>query len=274
LDHMTVTRPNAATVGLLLSGGLDSGILLGQLLKDGRRVQPFYVRCGLVWEEAELRAVRAILSAVPELGRSPANGPQPDSPLKKPESASLGATAGRASSGTLLQTPALEPLVVLEMPLGDVYGNHWSVSGRDTPGADSADDAVYLPGRNAILTLKPALWCVLHGVEELALAILASNPFADATDRFFRDFATAIEEATQSRLRFTRPLSQLAKKDVMELGRGFPLELTFSCIAPVDGLHCGQCNKCAERQQAFRSIGAGDPTQYASCETNTVGGRG
>ena len=61
---MTATRSNAATVGLLLSGGLDSSVLLGQLVAGGRRVQPFYVRCGLVWEEAELRAVRAILEAV------------------------------------------------------------------------------------------------------------------------------------------------------------------------------------------------------------------
>ena len=74
------------------------------------------------------------------------------------------------------------------MPLGDLYGNHWSTSGRNAPDAASPDDAVYLPGRNALLTLKPALWCVLHGIEELALAVLASNPFADATDRFFRRF--------------------------------------------------------------------------------------
>ena len=61
---MTATSSNAATVGLLLSGGLDSSVLLGQLVAGGRRVQPFYVRCGLVWEEAELRAVRAILEAL------------------------------------------------------------------------------------------------------------------------------------------------------------------------------------------------------------------
>jgi len=40
--------------------------------------------------------------------------------------------------------------------------------------------------------------------------------------------------------------------------------LTFSCIAPVDGLHCGRCNKCAERAAAFRLTGTDDPTPYAS----------
>jgi 7-cyano-7-deazaguanine synthase len=50
----------------------------------------------------------------------------------------------------------------------------------------------------------------------------------------------------------------------MQLGRDMPLELTFSCIDPVDGLHCGRCNKCAERQKAFRSIDLEDPTRYGS----------
>jgi 7-cyano-7-deazaguanine synthase len=223
---MTATSPNAATVGLLLSGGLDSGILLGHLFNGGRRVRPFYVRSQLAWEGAELKAVRAILKAV--------------------------------GSGMA------DPLVVLKMPLRDLYGNHWSVTGQNTPDAGSPDEAVYLPGRNALLAIKPALWCAMHGIEELALAVLASNPFSDATDEFFRDFEAALERATGSRVRLTRPFARLLKKDVMELGRGLPLQLTFSCIAPVGRLHCGRCNKCAERQHAFHSISAADPTRYAN----------
>jgi 7-cyano-7-deazaguanine synthase len=252
---MNATTSNAAVVGLLLSGGLDSGILLGQLLRSGRRVQPFYVRCGLVWEEAELRAVRAILQAMREV-----------SPLPVREGQGVRARPDSAN------TDAVSPLVILEMPLADLYGQHWSLSGQNTPDAASPDEAVYLPGRNALLTLKPALWCALHGIEELALGVLASNPFADATNRFFHAFARALEQAVESRLRFTRPLAQLGKKEVMELGRGLPLELTFSCIAPASGLHCGHCNKCAERQHAFHSVGVDDPTQYANRNENTVGG--
>jgi 7-cyano-7-deazaguanine synthase len=226
---------NAATVGLLLSGGLDSGILLGQLLAGGRRVQPFYVRSQFVWEQAELSAARAL----------------------------LGATASRKT----------EPLAVLQMPLKDLYGRHWSTNGQHTPDAQSPDEAVYLPGRNALLAIKPALWCAMHGIEELALAVLASNPFADATDEFFRDFAALIQRSTGSRLRFTRPFAHLDKREVLELGRGLPLELTFSCIAPVDDLHCGRCNKCAERQRAFRSLQSPDPTRYANQRTITIGGK-
>jgi 7-cyano-7-deazaguanine synthase len=221
---MTDSHSNAGVIGLLFSGGLDSGVLLGHLLRNGRRVRPFYVRSQLVWEEAERKAVAAI----------------------------LGVSA----------SPALAPLVVLDMPLGDLYADHWSVTGRNTPQSDTTDDAVYLPGRNALLTLKPALWCAMHGIEELVLAVLKGNPFADATDDFFREFAGAISRATGKPLRFSRPFGQFAKKDVMALGRNMPLERTFSCIAPQEGLHCGRCNKCAERQNAFRSIDVDDPTEY------------
>ncbi len=130
--------------------------------------------------------------------------------------------------------------------------------------AHSADSAVYLPGRNAVLMVKAALWCHLHGVAELALAVLRSNPFADASAEFFEQFEAAMNVAVGARLRIVRPFAALDKLQVVKLGRGLPLGLTFSCIAPVGGLHCGRCNKCAERQSAFRLIGSPDPTCYAA----------
>jgi 7-cyano-7-deazaguanine synthase len=211
---------------VLVSGGLDSCVLMAHLLRQGHAVRPFYVRCGLVWEREELAALRAFLRAI-------------------------------AASG-------LEELVVLDLPLGDLYGSHWSLGGRGSPDAQSPQNAVYLPGRNALLTIKPAVWCAMHGIRQLALALLAGNPFADATDEFFRVLEATLQQATGQPIRLLRPFAQLEKRDVVQLGRGLPLELTFSCIVPSDGLPCGCCNKCAERQHAFRALGADDPTRYAN----------
>ncbi len=222
---------STASVGLLLSGGLDSGILLGHLLQRGRRVRPFYIQSQLAWQREEFAAVERFLQAL---------------------------TLGNSA------TPRLQSLVTLQLPLGDLYADHWSVTGQEVPDALSPDDAVYLPGRNALLVIKAALWCRLHGIDELALAVLKSNPFSDATADFFDDFESALTRATGGRVRIVRPFDRLQKPAVMKLGHGLPLELTFSCIAPVEGNHCGRCNKCAERIAAFRSIGADDPTQYAN----------
>jgi 7-cyano-7-deazaguanine synthase len=102
----------------------------------------------------------------------------------------------------------------------------------------------------------------LRGIEQLAIGVLSTNPFPDATAGFFDAFQAAVEQGTGKRVRVLRPLADLTKCQVMELGRGLPLELTFSCIAPVAETHCGQCNKCAERQAAFRMARQPDPTSY------------
>jgi len=72
----------------------------------------------------------------------------------------LGSHSGTGSSRvyeTTLTNPAARPLVVMNSPITDVYGSHWSVSGREVPDERSADDAVYLPGRNLLLLSMPSV---------------------------------------------------------------------------------------------------------------------
>ena len=212
------------TVAVLFSGGLDSSILLAHLLHQQQRVQPLYVDSQLYWQAEERRQAERFLAA--------------------------------------LESPGLESLVVLSMPLTDLYRNHWSVTGRGVPTADEPDEEVYLPGRNPLLMVKTHVWCRLHGVAQLALGSLKSNPFADATDDFFAAFEGAMDRAVSGHVELVRPLAQLDKSQVMRLGRNLPLELTFSCLNPSDAEHCGACNKCAERRLAFRQAGLADPTSY------------
>jgi 7-cyano-7-deazaguanine synthase len=231
---MSVSNP---AVALLFSGGLDSAILLGRLLRDGQAVHPLYIDSGLHWQPAELAASRRFLAA--------------------------------------LASPRLARLTVLALPLGDVYGDHWSVGGQGVPDEHTPDEAVYLPGRNLLLAVKPAIWCRRHGLERLALAVLASNPFADATDEFFRSLETTLEQAIAGRLEIVRPFGSLRKQEVMALGRDLPLELTFSCIDPQGSRHCGRCNKCGERRAAFVAAGLLDRTDYAQPQAGaaSVNGR-
>jgi 7-cyano-7-deazaguanine synthase len=227
--------PLPGTIGVLASGGLDSCILLGHLLGQGRSVQPFYVRTGVVWQAAEEAGIRRFLAAI--------------------------------------AAEKLAPLVTLDLPLADVYDGHWSITGADTPGADTPDEAVYLPGRNALLLVKAAVWCQRYGIGELAMAPLGSSPFDDASEAFFRDFSSALNRGSPARVALLRPFGEFHKRQVMHLGRELPLELSFSCIAPVRGrgdmdlhcvhLHCGACNKCAERRAAFRGAELEDRTVYA-----------
>jgi 7-cyano-7-deazaguanine synthase len=225
----TVADAAVAPIGLLLSGGLDSCILLGVLLEQGKIVQPLFIRGGLLWEPEERQAVEQFCEALRER-----------------------------------YAERLRPVVELQQPVRDLYGEHWSTTGVGIPGSDSPDEAVFLPGRNALLLVKAILWCQLHGINRLALAPLASNPFGDASDEFFHDFSRAMAQAMSRPIDIERPFAQLKKKAVMQLGAQLPLSLSFSCIAPQGGLHCGACNKCEERRVAFRDAGLTDLTPYAS----------
>jgi 7-cyano-7-deazaguanine synthase len=219
-------------VAVLASGGVDSAILCVDLLGRADRVFPLYVRFGLRWEEVELAGLAHFLEAVAR--------------------------------------PGLMPLTVLDEPVADVYGPHWSTGGADVPDSDSPDEAVYLPGRNLLLAAKAAVWCRLRDVEALAFGCLRANPFPDSTPEFFRDLEAVVNRAMDGRLRLLRPFDRLSKPEVLLRGAGLPLHLTFSCLDPVDGLHCGACNKCVERRRGFAEAGRDDPTPYA---TGVAGGR-
>jgi 7-cyano-7-deazaguanine synthase len=223
---MESTRDSNTGGGLavLISGGLDSAILLGEALREEAAVHPLYVRNGLSWEAVELRHLQRFLEA--------------------------------------LTGPRLRPLQILELPVADLYGPHWSITGKDVPGPDAPDEAVYLPGRNVLLLAKSLLWCHLHGVPAVALGSLASNPFPDATPEFFAAYQDAVNGAVGGSVQVRRPFAGASKTAVMRRGAALPLHLTFSCIRPVNGRHCGLCNKCAERRRAFAEAGMRDRTDY------------
>lgn len=213
-------------VAVLTSGGLDSAILVGELAAHSPSVWPIYVRFGLVWEDAEEKALRRYLSQIAE--------------------------------------PSLAALTVFEMPIGPVYGPHWSTTGKHVPAADSPDEAVYLPGRNLLLCAQPAVWCHQQGIDSLALAPLSSNPFSDSSPSFFANLERLMAQALGGRLVIRLPYAKLDKITVMRRGAALPLEATFSCIHPVGDRHCGRCNKCAERRQGFAQAGITDRTPYAN----------
>ena len=214
------------SIAVLVSGGLDSSVLLAELLRHGDAVQPIYVSSGLRWEAVERYWLRRFLRALP--------------------------------------APRLQRLVELTLPASDVYRTHWSISGKGTPGYDAPLDSNYLPGRNLLLLSKAAVFCAQHDVAAIALAVLRDNPFADGAPEFFRRFAATARCAFRVPFEVWTPFRRLSKAAVIRRAQGLPLHLTFSCARPSGRLHCGRCTKCAERKRGFQLAGVPDPTRYRS----------
>ncbi|MBW3661258.1 MAG: 7-cyano-7-deazaguanine synthase [Gemmatimonadetes bacterium] len=213
---------------VLISGGLDSAVALAETARDRGPVVPVYVRSGLVWEPAEMYWTDRFLQTMPE--------------------------------------DFVEPLVVLDLPVADLYGDHWSVTGEAAPGADTPDEAVYLPGRNLLLLSKVGVLAVARGCQSIVSGSLADNPFPDGRRVFFDAMGEAIGLALglERALPIETPLAGLGKAEVIRRGAHWRLDLTFSCVDPTsDHRHCGVCNKCAERRRGFGEAGVSDPTMYA-----------
>ena len=212
-------------VAVLCSGGLDSCVLLIDLARRTGRAVPLFVRAGHPWEDAERAALGRFLDAVAEPGAAPPRD--------------------------------------LALPMGDVYGAHWSMSGQGAPGWGAPDEAVELRGRNLVLLSKALVAAAIEGWPTVAMGSLAGNPFPDATPHFFAAIAAVGSEALRSSLAVVAPYREFSKSDVIRRGADLPLELTLSCLRPTpDGRHCGDCNKCRERVEAFAAANVADRTRY------------
>ncbi|MBI4356023.1 MAG: 7-cyano-7-deazaguanine synthase [Candidatus Omnitrophica bacterium] len=215
-----------AEVCVLVSGGLDSAVLVAELSRRARRVWPLYVQTGLPWEAQERRQLQRYLRAV--------------------------------------RRRSIAPLTVVSCAAAKLYRRQlWAVTGRRVPGARSDDRAVYLPGRNLLLLTLGGIWCAERRMPHLAIGWLAGNPFADATGPFVRQMQAMLRRSLGWPVTIVTPYRHLTKPDVILRGASWPLTLTLSCLRPRQGSHCGCCNKCAERRRAFRVAGVPDPTVYA-----------
>lgn len=220
------SKPGQATA-VLCSAGLDSAVLAASESVAGA-IQPIYVSVGFAWEAAEAAMLERLLASPP-----------------------FRAAAGAAR---------------LAVDMRDVYPpSHWAVRG-EPPAYDTPDADVYLPGRNAVLLAKAAVYCAHRELTRIALGTLAGNPFPDATPTFFDAMSRALSLGLAHEITIEAPLAAARKSEVIRLGveLGVPFELTMSCMRPRGDRHCGRCSKCRERRDAFSEIGVTDPASYAA----------
>ena len=208
----TTMRPEQK-VCVLMSGGLDSALLLKECLNRFREVHPLYIACGLRWEKAERFWLKKLLKA--------------------------------------LHRPGLQPLDELSLPAGALYGKHWSLGDGKPPSERAAWDSVYLPGRNLLLLSLAGTYCAQRKIGNIGIGTLAGNPFEDSTEDFYAEMEAVFARLFHP-IEVLAPLRELHKEESVRRAAGsLPIELTFSCIDPRGTRACGRCTKCYERRKGF-----------------------
>ncbi len=228
-----MSAPSSPSTIVLLSGGLDSAVLLAHEA-ERQFVWPVYVSVGLAWEALEVEMVERLLA--------------------HPSLATRVGTLSRVS-----------------FTMRDVYApTHWAIRGTP-PAYDTPDEDVYLTGRNLVLLSKAGVIAATKHASRIVLGPLAGNPFPDARPAFFTAMAEALSLGLDRAIEVAAPFLTWEKADVIRRGLalGVPLELTLSCMNPVARAgepprHCGQCSKCRERRDAFAAVGQPDPAVYAA----------
>lgn len=222
---MTAKKPaKNDKVCALVSSGIDSLALLSHLSLNYAQIYPVYMQCGFRWEESELFWLKKFLR-----------------------------------TGKLKNVEQLE---ILNLPMRDVYGSHWSVTGVKAPDAASRSSDLFLPGRHMLFLSKAAQWCALRKVELMATGVLKTCPFPDFNPSYFRRFENLVSEALEFEVRVIAPFADKAKEEIMFEAKTLGFEYSFSCINPKGYQHCGECFKCTERKKAFSRTGITDKTYY------------
>jgi len=87
--------------------------------------------------------------------------------------------------------------------------------------------------------------------------------YPDCTPSFFNSISEAIAFGTHKRIKLSAPYMFMDKAEIVARGARLkvPFTDTWTCYKGLD-VHCGVCGACVERKEAFGLAGVLDPTAY------------
>lgn len=109
-----------------------------------------------------------------------------------------------------------------------------------------------------------ASYAVEIGAKDLFYAVHKDDAiYRENNNKFFNLLSQTISIETGQNFEIHTPFLDKTKAEVLEIGNklGVGLEETWSC-ASNSTIHCGTCDPCKDRQNAFKTIGLIDNTLY------------
>lgn len=129
-----------------------------------------------------------------------------------------------------------------------------------------------IPGRNLVLLAMAAPYAYLKKVSYIAIGANSSDNFPDCSAEVFTKFSETLTASLKTEIAVRAPFAEAGMKKNDVVAYGFKQGLqdlmwrTLSCFFPRGGSHCGECQGCVVRRQAFEVAGLKDETLYAKTE--------
>ncbi|HEY4555384.1 MAG TPA: 7-cyano-7-deazaguanine synthase QueC [Lysobacter sp.] len=240
MSDSAASRPATPAV-VLVSGGMDSAVVLAIARERGHAVHALSVRYGQR-HTSELDAADRVARALGAVAHKTVN------------------VDLRSIGGSALTDEAIG------VPL-DTDGH--------AVGEQAEKDAIpvtYVPARNTIMLSVALGWAEVLGAADIYCGVNAVDysGYPDCRPEFVEAFERLANLATRAGvegagLRVHAPLQHMSKADIVREGArlGVDFGQTVSCYqADPDGRACRHCDACRLRAQGFAAAGIADPTRY------------
>jgi len=149
--------------------------------------------------------------------------------------------------------------------LSEIYEGVTSLVDEDIEVTEEFSDPIIVPFRNGVFMAVTVAYAVGIGATHIFYGAHASDePFyPDCRREFYEAFQEAARLGTETEMVIRSPFSDMPKSGIIRkaVELGVPLDRTWSCYlnGPV---HCGRCESCNNRRNAFAEAGVQDPTEY------------
>jgi 7-cyano-7-deazaguanine synthase len=150
--------------------------------------------------------------------------------------------------------------------LREIFTGVTSLCDRNIALTSHFSQPIVVPFRNAIFLSVAVSYAAGIGASVIFYGAHGSDAanYPDCRPDFYKSLEETAWLGTEKTIQIQAPFCGITKAELLRVGAnlGVPFELTWSCYLDGDK-HCGKCESCVNRKNAFKDAGIADTTQYA-----------
>jgi len=149
--------------------------------------------------------------------------------------------------------------------LREIFAGVTALCDRSIEMTSSFTQPIVVPFRNAIFLSVAVAYAISIGAKKIFYGAQGSDAsfYPDCREEFYKSFERTARLGTERKLQIEAPFSNVPKSELIRIGAtlSVPFQLTWSCYLDKEK-HCGKCESCVNRKNAFKKANMVDPTEY------------